>query len=657
MCGIVGIMMLNGNEAAEAENLHAMTTSLRHRGPDDEGYLLVNREGCHAFIGRDTPKVDAAATPSYYSQTFIEDAYRIPSTVAFGHRRLAILDLSPNGHQPMSYLNRYWIVFNGEIYNYIELRRELAESGYQFHSQSDTEVIMAAYDKWGPECLQRFNGMWAFAIYDIKEKRFFISRDRFGIKPLSYYIDSEMFIFASEIKALLRHRRVKTGPNLPYIKRFLKQFPVDYGEETAFENIYYFRRASYAEFRLSNQGFRKIAPKTYWTVDVNISNEAYNETKAQKLAGEYLDLLESAVRLRLRSDVKVGTAFSGGIDSSAIAFLINRLFKRDGLADKQNVFSIIFKSCDEVARCDESKFIDQMVNELKLHSHQIEPTPDMVRCEYYRTVYAMDTPQEDSLMSCWFTYRLSRSANVTVTLDGQGADELQAGYLRYLRNHFANMPLLQVRKDFALFNQIPNAKKEILLGIAFCILGKLFLKRVVEAILRGLGKYSTPYMPVNMRLYQDFCENLVNLLHFGDRSSMAHSVETRYPYMDYRMVNFWFALPCSYKLRDGWTKFLARKAMAGRLPDDISWRRDKMGWEIPQDYWFRGDLREWVIQTVEKSCFLRDLGVSEDVRSLLAQNNSNSKALKLALKLLNLSVWHEVFFTNFPSVESSQSAR
>jgi asparagine synthase (glutamine-hydrolysing) len=645
MCGIVGIIGLKGKETVEGENLHRMTATLSHRGPDDEGYLLVTQGACRTFIGPDTPKSDPAITPNYNSQIFIEEGYKVPSTVAFGHRRLAILDLSLNGHQPMSYLNRYWIVFNGEIYNYIELRQELMEYGYKFCSQSDTEVLMAAYDKWGPECLQRFNGMWAFAIYDVKEERLFISRDRFGVKPLAYYFDSQVFIFASEIKALIKHRRVSTEPNLTYIKRFLEHHPVDYQEETAFKNIFYFPRASYVEFRPSDPNLQNLVPKTYWTVDVNLSNDEYDEAKARELAFEYLNLLEDAVRLRLRSDVRVGSAFSGGIDSSTITYLVNGLLNREGETEQQNVFSIVFKSSDAVRHCDESEFIDLLIGKLGLNSHQIEPSSDMVRREYSRMIYAMDTPQDHSLMSCWFTYWLARSAEVTVTLDGQGADELQGGYLRYLVNYFANLPLIKLRSEFNSFKHIPSAKKEILLGIIFNIIGKMFLKKGAEVVLRVLGKYSSPYMMVNMRLYQDFCENLVNLLHFGDRSSMAHSVETRYPFMDYRLVDFWFALPPTYKFRNGWTKYLARKAVSGRLPDSISWRKDKMGWELPEDYWFRGDLREWLIEKVEKSILLKDLGIYDDARLLLAENTS-SKKLKRAIKLLNLAIWHEVFFNN-----------
>ena len=226
MCGIAGIINFNTEQTHQAADIHRMAQKIKHRGPDDEGYLLCGRDWCTVLYGDDTPQNDKEIGANDDFHRHITKAYDSISHIALGHRRLSIIDLSFSGHQPMNYLDRYWIVYNGEVYNYVELRRELQTHGYSFHSHTDTEVLLAAYDKWGTSCLEKFNGMWAFVIYDARDKKLFISRDRFGIKPLYYYKDDKSFIFASEIKAILECEKVVTSPNIKYCTDYLNKSQV-----------------------------------------------------------------------------------------------------------------------------------------------------------------------------------------------------------------------------------------------------------------------------------------------------------------------------------------------------------------------------------------------------------------------------------------------
>ena len=652
MCGIAGIINLKQSESIESENIRLMTSELRHRGPDDEGYLLINSSGCHVFSGGDTCNVEETyVKPDNFPVRHIAEGEGCPSSVALGHRRLAILDLTMMGHQPMSYMGRYWIVHNGEIYNYLELRNDLLREGYTFVSQTDTEVIMASYDRWGIECLNKFNGMWAFALYDSKTKKVMLSRDRFGIKPLCYYFDQNRFLFASEIKSILKHAKVSVKPNMKYIQTFLRKFPTEYAGETAFEDIFHFPPACYMEIDLfGSGGENNFSVKRYWHLNPNLSEEEFSEVKAKELANQYFDLLDDCVKLRLRADVEVGSAFSGGLDSSSIVYLINHQLRKHGAKDKQKTFSTVFRS-EETKHCDESIFINALVEDLDIESKQVEPTAKMVENEYEKMVYALEIPQQSSLMTAMFTYKLVAANDATVSIDGQGADELQAGYLPYLVNYFAHLQFSELKRQAKLFSRIPGAKSQIKLGLAFNILGRFSLNTYVERLLRIIGKYSSPFIKVNERLYNDLIGNLIKLFHIGDRCSMAYSIETRYPFMDYRMVEFWFRLPACYKLHEGWTKFIARKAFSGKLPDNIAWRKDKMGWENPEDYWFRGKLKDWVIDRIEGSKFLSEIGVDLNVRKELDKKRYDRKDLKKVLKLLNLAIWYDIFIAPY-NVES-----
>lgn len=632
MCGITGIIsseIFNGDLSYE---IREITEVLRHRGPDGGGCVLFYN-----------PSVRSHVVSNYKNAETIEElntnkAGNYPF-LGLGHRRLAVLDTSEQGFQPMSYFNRYWITFNGEIYNYLELRTELQNINYKFHSNTDTEVILAAYDAWGSGCLSKFNGMWAFCIYDKDNDTIFIARDRYGVKPLYYYLDSEIFAFASEAKALLRCSKVKTKPNIKNLKEYIESGFKAFVSETAFENIYTVPSSSFIEMKRTRL-HKGLRIQKYYTLPTKIRNYSFNH-----FIEKYNTLLLDSVRIRLRSDITIGTCLSGGLDSSSIACLVNKLLEENGTEDKQKTFSLVFPSKSEFHYLDESKFIELLTEHLNLEGHKIEPTIQDVISIYDSTVYHLDFPQDSSMMSAVFTYRVCKENGCQVTLDGQGSDEIQAGYLHYLRNYFCNLPVFQIIENYILFKNIPGAKSQILLGICFKIFSLLMLRKWIRLLLRKLKKHSDPFITVNEHLFEDLNNNLQNLLLVGDRTSMMHSVESRFPFLDYRVVELLFSQPEKNKLFSGWTKYSLRSLMKDLLPHEIIWRRDKIGWAIPEKHWFCNEMKDRVKTEIKNSTFLRSLKLDLSIVDRLEDSDISFKKLKKIIRYYNIAVWHRIFFS------------
>jgi asparagine synthase (glutamine-hydrolysing) len=647
MCGITGIINLNQTESKISPILNDMTSALNHRGPDDEGFLLVSKDNLNHFGGDKTQSIkNRQSVPSYFPSENIKAAADKSYFMGLGFRRLSIIDLSPNGHQPMSYLNRYWIIFNGEIYNYIELKNELESKGYYFNSKSDTEAILAAYDCWGVDCLNKFNGMWSFCIYDTKEKSILIARDRYGIKPLVYYFDNDVFLFASEIKALLKFKFLKTAPNSNFINEFLIRDTREYLRESSFENIFNFPTGSFLKIRIADLTKASFIPQKYYKLTPNLEVEKFEADRALHYSREYFELLNDAVNLRLRADVPIGTCFSGGLDSSAIVHLMNNLLKGSGKRDNQKAFSIVFKNPD-TNYCDESKFIENVTKKLEIPSFQVEPNTTDVRDMYPQMIYCMENPQVTSLMSYMFTYKLVKDNGVIVTLDGQGADEQQAGYIHYLRNYFSNLEWREIVGEMKLYDDIPGARFQSRLGIMFHFIQKLGLHNIFEFILNKNNKFTNPFINLNQRLHDSLNGDLITLFHFGDRAAMWNSVESRFPMMDYRVVEFWSNLSYNYKIHLGWTKYIARLAYQNKLPDEITWRRDKIGWETPQITWFSGDLKNWLIDNIRGSDFVKQFGIDyskNEMDKVLNHDPKNREKIKKYVKSNNLALWHRTFF-------------
>lgn len=598
MCGITGI--ISRNSKIDIKSLHKMTSALEHRGPDGNGVEL-----CTDYIG-------------------------------FGHTRLSIVDLTDNGKQPMSYNNRYTITYNGEIYNFVELKEELVNDGYHFHNGTDTEVILASYDKWGVDCLNKFNGMWAFVLYDKLEKEVFISRDRFGQKPLYYAFIDDSFIFGSEVKAIISSGLYHASPNVAFIKSFLKNGSCEWKKETAFENVFRFEKNKY--FKGSVQClFNDFKLINYWKINVVYNNEKFSREKAKDYAKKYYSLLKDAVRIRCRADVEVGSALSGGLDSSSIVFLVNQILKESGNEHLQKTFSSVYTLRDTL-ECDESEFINIVVDKLGVDSYKVEPQEIEVPKEHCQRLYVTENPPEGTGMSGWYTYKLVRQTGVTISLDGQGADEQLAGYENYIPSYLTYLGPIELLKEIFSFYKNFGWTKFLTKGLICSFLRNIFGKKIASLIVSKLLKLTFP-KSLRKHMLQTFEESLVNLLHYADHSSMGNSIESRMPFLDYRLVEFLATVPECYLIHRGWTKYIARLAFDGKLPDEVTWRKDKMGWPVPEAYWFNGGLKRWLDETISSSKLVRKLFEQDDI-----VYQTKNMSLRMRLRLLNLARLDQLFF-------------
>ena len=581
MCGIVGIWQLDG-AAVGLDNLQLATDAIRHRGPDDEGFLLVNTRAAQAVscAGPDTDyRVSLPALEQFKSEKF---------DLAFGFRRLAILDLSPGGHQPMSSSDgKFWIVFNGEIYNYQELRAELATYGHEFKTTSDTEVILAAYQQWGESCVEHFNGMFALAIWNSVEQKMFVARDRFGEKPFHYfYVPGRVFAFASEMKALWAMGVVGREVHEETLALFTQYGQVEAGEQTIYEGILRLPQAHC----LTLQADGRLQKRRYWDIDPRIKVEDWSD---EQCVERFRELLVSSVRLRLRADVPVGSSLSGGLDSSTIVSAINRLLPDSAV---QKTFSARF---DDPTR-DEGKWMDLVTQSNRVERHDVWPTAEQFFAELTDLFWHQEEPfTSTSVYAQWSVMRLAKQNGVTVLLDGQGADEMLAGYHSYFNEitddllHSLDLPgYLKWRRDcLSLHGVVPG-------GFGRVVRQKM-PERLKRAVKKGLRESPAvePADPVYPREFSKVSnlrkilwwnttrQGLVELLRYADRNSMAHSREVRLPFLDHNLVEFVFSLPDRFLVRDGWTKWILRTAFRDFLPAEISNRIDKLGYMPPQARW------------------------------------------------------------------------
>ncbi len=366
MCGIFGVW--NRHKSVSPASVHRAATLLHHRGPDDEGYLFFDTDaGDHTLAGGyDTPKAVYSSPYAYSPRKNVE---KIPEesgyNLAFAHRRLSIIDLSPSGHQPMCNEDgTIWIIYNGEIYNFHDLRDQLKALGHRFVSQTDTEVILHAYEEWGVEALPRFNGMWAFCILDMGNRKLFCARDRFGVKPFHYYVDEKRFIFSSEIKALLK-TGIPRKPNDGRLYDFLASSIVDHTSETFFEGVKRLNGGEYLHVDMASGG---LTAGRYWDLDLSRKDHGISH---EELTERFYHLLQDSVRLRLISDVPVGTCLSGGLDSSTIVCLVDKLMREEGTkipgTDIQKTFSARY----EDSRHDEGAFINEVVKKTGVDARSI----------------------------------------------------------------------------------------------------------------------------------------------------------------------------------------------------------------------------------------------------------------------------------------------
>ncbi len=581
-----------------------MTDAIRHRGPDGEGFaVLRDRDRAAQFFGGpDTPQ-DCYGAPLAYAPS--HSAVDMPAArVALGHRRLSILDLSPAGHQPMSTADgRFVIVFNGEIYNYIELRRELELAGARFTSHSDTEVVLEAYRRWGAACLQRFNGMFAFVLVDAAERRLFVARDRYGVKPLYYWFSPDRVVaFASEIKTFTVLPGWSARLNHGRANEFLAHGISDHTEETLFDGVEQLRGGACAEARFDELG-GGLPVRAWYEPRLDVPYTGPFEDAAAECRELFID----AVRLRLRADVPVGTGLSGGIDSSSIVCVTHALLAEAAGEVSHNSFS----ACSHDERFDERRFIAEVTNKVPVTPHFTVPDVGRLFSELACLVRHQEEPfLSTSVYAEWCVFGLVQQTGVKVTLDGHGSDELLAGYHSFLGPHLAGLlrrgavlqligelQALRTRFGYSPIYSLQLAANMLLPEVVRQPLKRLTRKhaarpawiaadRLDGAGGDGLLQYGAKTASLNaFSRSQLSYVSLPMQLHWVDRDSMAHGVESRAPFLDYRLVELLLRLPAEYKLSQSVTKRVFRRAMSGILPDAIRDRRDKMGFVTPESVW------------------------------------------------------------------------
>ncbi len=587
-----------------------MNQLLRHRGPDDEGYVFINPSKDNVFIygGHDTPEEVYSANLIHTPQHPYRGQKHPDATIAFGHRRLSIIDLSPAGHQPFCTPDqRYWIVFNGEIYNYLELGENLKRKGYILKTKTDTEVLLYAYLHWGPSALERLVGMFAFAIYDRIENTLFLARDFFGIKPLYFTSYRNGFAFASEIKALLCLSQVSRKANAQKVYEYLRFGLTDHSEETLIAQIHQLPAAHFLKISIYRPEI--LRPICYW--DINLKHRSdllFNEA-----ANSVRRLFLKSIKYHLRSDVPVGAALSGGIDSSSIVASIRLLQNTD---EGLHSFSYIANEPE----LSEEKWVDIITQSTGAIKHLVSPSPADFVEDMDNLILAQDEPFGS--MSIYAQYRvmqLAKEKGIKVLLDGQGADELLAGYSTYVGTRLAsliyNFRWLDALKFIMTSNPsaIGNWNEKLIKT------GKYFLPELLYSFARRvIGDdlipawlkvnwfekqgviFSHRKKKLNRNLFREelysslIMEILPSLLRYEDRNSMTFSVESRVPFLTPELVRFIFSLPEEYLIdSQGTSKAVFRAAMKGVVPDAILNRKDKIGFRTPDARWII-KLAPWV---------------------------------------------------------------
>lgn len=614
MCGIAGMLSFQA-APIQQEQLQAMTEKLAHRGPDGSGTWLH---------------------PSAH--------------VGLAHRRLAILDLSEEAQQPFHYLKRYTIVHNGEIYNYIELKKQLQSMGYQFRSASDTEVVVAAFDRYREQCLQYFDGMFAFAIWDEQEEQLFIARDRMGEKPIYHTKHNGVFFIASEMKAFWA-AGAPCDPDeqmmLWYLANGTAKNPLN-PAQTFYKDIESLPPAHYMVVSKEKQEIKK-----YWTpLTGEVWSGSFNDAIEQ-----FSELLTISVSRRMRSDVAVGSSMSGGIDSATI---VQQMLQQGG---QPATFSAIFPGFEN----DESAYIRQLNEQFHTRHHTIIPSVNDWEKQLHWLMYHQEEPVSSmSVLAQWSVYQSAREQGVTVLLDGQGADEVLAGYEKYLPWYWQE---LWRHQDFSLLRQerkntadhgIPvNWGYKNHLAALFPALATKQLQRKKQQACLRLPMVSSEWLEtvrwnideektiekiatLNDRLLSDQLTGpLEELLRYADRNAMAHGVEVRLPFLQHELVEFLMRLPATFKIKNGYTKYLLRSFQQNRLPEAIVWRKRKVGFEPPQKKWMQETALQELVMASKKwlvdERILQPMVLQQPLapKSAYAPNNYDWRYVCLSLLLQN----------------------
>jgi len=623
MCGIAGVVRKNGIQDSDVFRVERQAEIMRHRGPDDSGL----RRG---------------------------------EKYAFAHRRLSIIDIE-GGHQPMSNeAHTVWLVYNGEIYNFPELHDELTARGHSFRTRSDTEVIIHLYEEYGPACVSRLNGMFALAVFDEEKQRLFLARDRAGIKPLYYSFDGARLRFASEAKALVMTSSMLVGPDLRSVADFFALNLVQEGR-TAFDGISELEPAHTLVWDLGWKGQPRV--ERYWRLSYAGKLNLEEGELAERVSG----LLEDSVRSHLISDVPVGTYLSGGLDSSLISVIADKYLP------ELNTFSAGFTGKEKL---DERVYAREAAAMIGSNHHEVEVGPENFFSNLRRIVWHMDEPTISPGIYPYFFLCGLVADSVKVVLGGQGSDELFGGYPRYrmallendMQLSLRRMRILHLAADAAEYRRRYGSgglKNELMRLTApndrriYEIVSGFHPRRLPQLFSAGFRQKIGDYEPlvtfrrsldecdsdnlIDRMLYNDFRNMLASILRTEDRMSMAHSIESRVPFLDYRLVELAASIPAAFKVRGDEPKLILKAVARGRVPESIITRR-KQGFTAPIENWFMGalggEVRELLLskRTAARGIFDRDY-----VERLVTRAFARKKDIWRVWSLVTFEMWCRIF--------------
>lgn len=592
MCGLGAIYNLKEDQFKGENLLDKMMNEVKDRGPDSYNKFLSN-------------------------------------SISFGHRRLSIIDLNKSSEQPFLFKNRYYLIFNGAIYNYLELKVKLESNGYKFLTKSDTEVLIASYDFWGEDCLNKFNGMWSFIIWDKNNKKLFVSRDRFGIKPLYWALKDNKLFFSSEIKQM-RSIGLGSEANLDEVSTFIYTGMVDTSDQTFFRGI----RQIPAGHNLIVNKNKKIKIKKWYSLI---------ESSSKQNKKDILSLIDDSIKLRLRSDVNLGILLSGGIDSSFLTSRLNLL---------KNKFKIFHGSSID-KEFDESNFAKLLSKSIKKNLNIKKPTKEEFWQNINKVCYLQDEPfGTPSIFMQYFTLEEANKNNCRVILDGQGADELLLGYKRYMILPMLNrIKILNFKKFITSLKYLLIRNKNLTIWQKMeYIFGQLFFQLRIFRI-RKKYNFINISSSKSEKIYKDLSNkywnhrslqiseiykySLPSLLRFADRSSMSNSIELRLPYLDHRVVEKCLSLKLNEKINNGWDKFPLRNS--DRIIKEIAWRESKLGFASPSKTWINAYSNEMYAATIS-SKFINKIANINKLKLKWKYLNYNEK-----WRLFNLAIWSKNF--------------
>jgi asparagine synthase (glutamine-hydrolysing) len=625
MCGIAGIISKT-NTVSLKDMVFDMSQAIKHRGPDGEGFAFFSDSKSTAAYSYETPQVNRESKSYLFNPVTSLENLENDYKIAFAHRRLSIIDLSESGHQPMCDTTAdYWITFNGEIYNYIELREELKNKGHVFVTQTDTEVVLEAYKEWGFDCLGKFNGMFAFALLDKKINQIFCARDRVGVKPFYYSNTNDAFAFASEYKVFIKSKLVAFEINEVQKFDFMVNGNLENTEQSLFKGIHELKPSHYLVYDLNSHNFQIT---NYYTLPSQLVSSNSDQEIIELIEGK----LVNAIKLRLRSDVEVGSCLSGGLDSTIIAGIAKYLQPNK----QMKLFTAVFPN-EAFDETNYAKLASEHVsgNWKTVSPNAVEFFKDIETLNYFQDlpVWSTSTYSQHRVM------KLAAENNIKVVLDGQGADELFAGY----SHHY-----MALWKEEFSFKKLNDSKQTI--PNAYKLFGKQLVKDTFGLSVdysnyfienkKHFGKSKNEKLApsLNAQLAIDYNGKLKSFLKCEDRCSMAFGIESRVPFADdVELVNYIFSIQGNKKIKDGVSKYLLREATKQYIPQQIYNRRDKIGFETPVQKWFAPYKKHVLDVIISQSDFI-DKDYLFSNFDLLLSSKPN-----FLLRLYSVSVWKKVY--------------